>query len=321
MDGLVRDPFREDVIEGLSRKQKAIPSRWLYDERGSQLFDEITELPEYYPTRTELGILRGEADQMAASIGPEAVLVEYGAGSLMKVRILLDALERPAAFVPVDISASHLETAANELRADYPTLDIHPIASDFMASNLGETLPRSSGRRAGFFPGSTVGNLSDAEIQRFLSNARADLGDDGCFIIGLDQPKSPDVLIPAYDDAQGVTAAFNKNLLARINRELGGTFDLEAFAHEARWNATDSRIEMHLVSLKDQRVKAAGEAFDFESGETIHTENSRKIALDRFAELATAGGWSLTRSWKDKDGFFAVMLLEASKGRIGGEGT
>ena len=311
MDGLARDPFREDVLEGLAKSQKAIPSRWLYDEKGSQLFDEITRLPEYYPTRTELGVLRKSAGDMAKAIGPDAVIVEYGAGSLVKIRLLLDALDRPAAVVPVDISASHLDAAAAELRADYPDLVIKPIASDFMASNLGEALPESAGRRAGFFPGSTVGNLNDDDICRFLRNAHADLGERACFVIGLDLPKSADILVPAYDDAQGVTAAFNKNLLVRINRELGGTFDIDAFAHEARWNADDSRIEMHLVSLKDQSVKVAGETFTFRKGDSIHTENSRKIALDAFSKLATTEGWSLTRHWTDEDGLFAVMLLEA----------
>ncbi|WP_084398199.1 L-histidine N(alpha)-methyltransferase [Henriciella aquimarina] len=311
MDGMMSDPFREDVLKGLSNPQKSLPSRWLYDARGSELFDDITELPEYYPTRTELKILRERAPEMAEAIGPEAVIVEYGAGSLLKVRILLDALENPAAFVPVDISASHLEAAADELKADYPGLAIKPIASDFMASNLGEGLPEAKGRRAGFFPGSTVGNLSDAEILRFLSNARADLGDGACFIVGLDQPKSPDVLVPAYDDAQGVTAAFNKNLLTRINRELGGDFDVDSFEHEARWNADESRIEMHLKSLKPQSVTIAGERFDFEAGETIHTENSRKIALDLFAQMAEKAGWRLTRRWMDEDELFAVLMLEA----------
>ena len=311
MDGLTRDPFREDVLKGLSQPQKTIPSRWLYDERGSQLFDAITELPEYYPTRTELSILRDRAGEMAAAIGPDAVLVEYGAGSLLKVRILLDAMERPSAFVPVDISASHLESAADELKADYPDLRIKPVAADFMASNLGESLPVSEGRCAGFFPGSTIGNLLDGDIHRFLSNARGDLGDGACFIIGLDQPKPPEILVPAYDDAQGVTAAFNKNLLTRMNRELQAGFDPDAFEHEARWNEAASRIEMHLRSLKAQRVSVAGERFEFAAGETIHTENSRKIALDRFAALAEGAGWALSQSWLDDKALFAVMLLEA----------
>lgn len=312
MDGMPSDPFREDVLKGLSQSQKSIPSRWLYDAEGSRLFDEITELPEYYPTRTELEILRAHAAEMAGMIGPDAVLVEYGAGSLLKVRLLLDALESPVAFVPVDISASHLEAAADELKADYPDLLIKPIASDFMASNLGEGLPQSSGRAAGFFPGSTIGNLSNDDIHHFLSMARADLGDDAAFVIGLDQPKSPDILLPAYDDARGVTAAFNKNLLVRINRELGADFDVEAFTHEARWNASASRIEMHLKSRKAQTVTIAGTRFGFEAGETIHTENSRKVALVDFEAMAGQAGWKLSCHWTDEQGLFAVMLLEVA---------
>ncbi len=312
MDGMHADPFREDVLAGLSRPQKAIPSRWLYDAKGSSLFDEITELPEYYPTRTELSILRDRASDMADAVGPEAVIVEYGAGSLLKVRILLDALESPGAFVPVDISSSHLQSAAKDLKDDYPDLEVRPIVSDFMASNLGASLPQASGRTVGFFPGSTIGNLLDHEIQRFLSNARTDLGDDARFIIGIDQPKSPDILVPAYDDAQGVTAAFNKNLLTRINRELGGDFDLDSFAHEARWNEADSRIEMHLISLKAQTVSVAGEHFEFAKDESIHTENSRKIGHDRFAAMAKAAGWALSRKWMDADALFAMFMMEAT---------
>lgn len=311
MDGFTEDPFRKDVLHGLSQTQKSLPSRWLYDERGSQLFDEITELPEYYPTRTELKILNSKAAEMAGAIGPDAVIVEYGAGSLVKVRILLDALETPHAFVPVDISASHLEAAAEELEADYPRLLIQPIASDFMASNLGARLPDGDGQTVGFFPGSTIGNLSDDEIARFLKTVRADLGDKAALIIGLDQPKSPDVLVPAYDDAAGVTAAFNKNILTRINRELNGNFDLGVFDHEARWNAELSRIEMHLVSLAEQTAMVAGNEFHFRKGETIHTENSRKISRATFSDMAATCGWQLEQTWMDENDYFAVMLLGA----------
>lgn len=311
MDGQPHNPFLEDVIRGLSQPQKAIPSRWLYDARGSKLFDEITGLPEYYPTRTELSILRQHAASMAEAVGPDAVIVEYGAGSLLKVRILLDALDRPAAFVPVDISSEHLKDAARELRSDYPGLAVVPVVSDFMASNLANSLPDTGSRRAGFFPGSTIGNLLDHEIYRFLAMRREDLGDGSCFIIGLDQPKSPDILIPAYDDAAGVTADFNLNLLMRINRELGGTFDRSAFEHEARWNEAESRIEMHLKSVRKQSVTVSGRRFDFDAGETIHTENSRKISLERFSRMAESAGWSLTRTWTDDEELFAVFLLEA----------
>lgn len=311
MDGQDHNPFLQDVISGLALKQKAVPSRWLYDARGSSLFDAITQLPEYYPTRTELSILRENASSMAEAVGPEAVMVEYGAGSLLKVRILLDAMKDPAAFVPVDISSEHLKAAAEELKADYPALSVVPVVSDFMASNLGNSLPDTGRRRVGFFPGSTIGNLLDHDIYRFLALRRQDLGAGSCFIIGLDQPKSPDILIPAYDDAEGVTAAFNLNLLKRINRELGGDFDLGAFEHEARWNEAESRIEMHLRSLRRQSVTVSGRRFDFEEGETIHTENSRKISLERFSHMAESTGWSLTRTWMDAEELFAVFLLEA----------
>ena len=311
MDGQDHNPFLQDVISGLALKQKAVPSRWLYDARGSSLFDAITQLPEYYPTRTELSILRENASSMAEAVGPEAVMVEYGAGSLLKVRILLDAMKDPAAFVPVDISSEHLKAAAEELKADYPALSVVPVVSDFMASNLGNSLPDTGRRRVGFFPGSTIGNLLDHDIYRFLALRRQDLGARSCFIIGLDQPKSPDILIPAYDDAEGVTAAFNLNLLKRINRELGGDFDLGAFEHEARWNEAESRIEMHLRSLRRQSVTVSGRRFDFEEGETIHTENSRKISLERFSHMAESAGWSLTRTWMDAEELFAVFLLEA----------
>lgn len=311
MDGSGIDPFLQDVLTGLARDQKTVPSRWLYDARGSRLFDDITELDEYYPTRTELTILNEQAAAIAEAIGPDAVIVEYGAGSLLKVRILLDALERPKAFVPVDISSEHLKGAADELKSVYGDLDVYPVAADFMDTNLGSNLPSGGGRRAGFFPGSTMGNLLDKDIDSFLRTTREDLGDGACFIIGLDQPKSPDILVPAYDDAKGVTADFNLNLLRRINRELGGNFDLDSFEHEARWNSADSRIEMHLRSLKAQSVEVAGRIFEFEKGETIHTENSRKIALDRFAKMAESAGWELTRKWTDAKGLFAVVLLEA----------
>lgn len=304
-----RAALERDVLEGLSRAQKAIPSRWLYDAAGSALFDQITDLPEYYPTRTELGILADHAGGMAAAIGPDALLVEYGAGSLVKVRYLLDALETPSGFVPVDISRTHLEEAAGRLRADYPDLPVYPVVGDFMSGALGNEMPDVPGRRVGFFPGSTIGNLLDDQILKFLSACRRDLGGDGGLLIGIDRPKSPDVLVPAYDDAAGVTAAFNLNLLTRLNRELGADFDLDAFRHRAVWNAPESRIEMHLVSVRRQAVRMAGRSFDLAEGETIHTENSRKIAMDVFAGLAEQAGWRIETRWTDARGYFAMMYL------------
>lgn len=300
--------FLHDVLEGLSGQQKSIPARWFYDRRGSELFDQITALPEYYPTRTEVGILSASAEEMAGRIGSGALLVEYGAGSLMKVRYLLDELRQPAGYAPVDISEAHLHTSASKLQADYPALKVYPIAADFMGEGLGDKLP-DSGHRVGFFPGSTIGNLSDEQIVGFLTAARRDLGPDGLFLIGTDLPKSEDVLIPAYDDAAGVTSAFNLNLLAHANRELGADFVLEDFEHLALWNAQESQIEMHLRSLVDQKVTVAGRAFGFDAGETIHTENSRKLRPEKLNALAGEAGWKIERDWRDEKDWFSLTLL------------
>jgi dimethylhistidine N-methyltransferase len=304
------DPaFLEEVCAGLARTPKVISSRWLYDETGSELFEDITQLPEYYPTRTETAIFTANAAQIANEAGPRAVLVEYGAGAAVKTRILLDALNAPCAYAPLDISEAFLATVADGLRADYPGLDIHPIAADFMSRTDLSGLPDCGGRRVGFFPGSTIGNLTDEQIAVFLTEARRGLGRDARFLLGADLKKSPDILVPAYDDASGVTAAFNLNLLHRINRELGGDFDVSAFEHEARWNDADSRIEMHLVSLRDQLVEVAGRQFTFQAAESIRTEISRKFELAGLRELARSGGWELQRTWQDEAGFFCVALL------------
>lgn len=302
-------PFAEDVLSGLAHAQKAIPSRWLYDERGSELFEEITQLPEYYPTRTETRIFTDHAGDMAAALGGNVVLVEYGAGAAVKTRILLDALDAPLAYVPIDISADFLKVTADALRADYSHLIIHPIAADFLAPGTLEGLPDQGARRVGFFPGSTVGNLSDAQIVGFFSAAREALGPDARFVLGADLKKDPAILVPAYDDAAGVTAAFNLNLLTRINRELDGDFEISAFRHEARWNAADSRIEMHLVATRDQEVTVLGRRFSFQQGETIHTENSRKFTPGALAELLARSGWQVETSWQDAKGYFSVLLL------------
>lgn len=303
------DAFLNDVLAGLSQAEKSLPARWFYDAEGSRLFDLITQLPEYYPTRTELGILEQRAGDMAQRIGPDALIVEYGAGSLVKIRYLLDALERPAGFVPVDISETHLKHAADKLREAYPGLAVHPVAADFMRDSLRLSAAWDGRRKVGFFPGSTIGNLSDPQIHAFLTAARKDLGADGLFLIGVDQPKSPELLLKAYDDAQGVTAAFNLNLLARINRELGGDFDIDQFRHKAVWNAKESRIEMHLKSLVRQTAHIQGRSFEFAAEETIHTENSRKIPSDVFANLAEKAGWRIIADWRDDKNWFAMILL------------
>ena len=302
--------FRKDVVQGLSKPQKTLPCQYFYDEAGSVLFEQITELDEYYPTRTEIGILNTHAHEIADTLGSDVLLVEYGAGASTKTRILLDHLTHPAGYVPIDVSEEFLLQTAAGLRREYPDLPVHPIIGDFMI-RLG--LPSHvTGRPVGFFPGSTIGNLDDAEINTFMRAARALLGQSGQFLIGVDLRKSPDILLPAYDDAAGVTAAFNLNLLTRINRELNADFDLSAFAHRAIWNDEASRIEMHLESLTDQRVHIGPEEFCFAAGETIHTENSRKFDLQALSAQMVAAGWRSTQVWHDANGYFAVILLEAA---------
>ena len=301
--------FRMDVVRGLANPQKTLPCQYFYDEAGSELFEQITELQEYYPTRTEVAILKAHVGEMADALGPDTLLVEYGAGASTKTRILLDHLVAPAGYVPIDVSEAFLMQTAEGLRRDYPELPVHPIVGDFMI-RLG--LPHDlGGRPVGFFPGSTIGNLDDEQIDAFMRAARALLGETGQFIIGIDLRKSPDILIPAYDDASGVTAAFNLNLLTRINCELGGDFDLSKFAHRAIWNDEASRIEMHLESLTEQEVQIGTDRFSFAAGETIHTENSRKFDLETFTAQISAAGWRSTRVWRDANAYFAVLLLEA----------
>jgi len=302
-----QDPFLQDVLAGLSRIQKSIPPKYLYDAEGSRLFDAICDLPEYYPTRTETAILAGHADDMAARIGPGAVVVEFGSGSSVKIRLLLDALQDCRGYVPVDISGEHLSAAALRLGADYPALPIQPVVADYTRPF---PLPALSGRRVGFFPGSTIGNFSPGEAMGFLCTAAEIIGPGGGLLVGADRRKDPAVLVPAYDDAAGVTAAFNMNLLTRMNRELGADFEPDRFAHRARYDGDRHRIEMHLESLETQTVSIAGETFRFEAGETIHTENSHKFDRDSFAALAEPAGFRLSKSWTDAEGWFDVHWLE-----------
>ncbi|MEM6556521.1 MAG: L-histidine N(alpha)-methyltransferase [Pseudomonadota bacterium] len=301
--------FRAEVVRGLSKKQKTLPCQYFYDEAGSVLFEQITELPEYYPTRTEIAILKAHIGEIAEALGEDILLVEYGAGASTKTRILLDHLAAPAGYVPIDVSEEFLLQTADGLRHDYPDLPVHPIVGDFMI-RLG--LPAEAiGRPVGFFPGSTIGNLDDDSIDAFMRAARALLGESGQFVIGVDLRKSPDILIPAYDDAAGVTAAFNLNLLTRINRELDANFDLDTFAHRAIWNDDKSRIEMHLESQIDQQVTIAEDRFSFTKGETIHTENSRKFDLAALSQQIARAGWQASQVWQDDRSYFAVMLLDA----------
>ncbi len=302
--------FEKDVLEGLSRPRKAVPPKHFYDAEGSRLFEAITELAEYYPTRAEIALLRGAADEISRHIPPGAALVEFGSGASVKTRILLDAAPQLSVYAPIDISASALEGAARAIRADYPNLQVTPLRDDF--TNALRLPDEAAGRPVvGFFPGSTLGNFAPREAEAFLAGARRLLGRGAAFLVGVDLVKDPDVLVAAYDDALGVTAAFNKNLLARINRELDGDFDLDAFAHRAVWNDAERRIEMHLMSLEDQAVSVAGRSFRFAAGETLHTESSYKFTVEGLAALAGRAGWDLERDWVSADPAFAIVLLRA----------
>jgi dimethylhistidine N-methyltransferase len=302
------EAFRQDVLTGLARADKSIPPKWFYDARGSELFEAICELPEYYPTRTETALLARIAPELAARIPDGAVLIEYGSGASAKTRQLLDAAPQIAAYAPIDISLSALEPAAAAIARDYPHLVVEPFAGDFTRPTAAPAA--ASGRaRVGFFPGSTIGNFDPAEGVRLLAEARQLMGEGGLFILGADLVKEPAVLTAAYDDAAGVTGAFNRNLLARINRELGADFDPDAFDHRAVWNAVESRIEMHLVSRTAQTVHVGGEAFHFAAGETLHTENSYKFTVEDITGMARRAGWRLIGRWISPPPAFAVFLF------------
>jgi dimethylhistidine N-methyltransferase len=302
--------FRDDAIEGLSASPKRLPSKYFYDERGSALFEAICGLPEYYPTRTETALLAEAAPQVAAYISDNAALIEFGSGASTKTRLLLDAAPQVGVYIPMDISADALAQAEQALKADYPNLEVAPLLADFTKPIA---LPAAAdGRpRTGFFPGSTIGNFPPDEAVEFLKVALHLLGQGAQFIVGADLVKDEKVLVAAYDDAQGVTAHFNLNLLGRINRELGGDIDLAGFGHRAVWNAKESRMEMHLVSRADQSFTVAGQRFSMRAGETIHSENSYKFTLDGFAALAARAGWRVGAQWVSPDPAFAVFLLQA----------
>lgn len=300
--------FLDDVLAGLAADQKFLPAKYFYDDAGSELFEAITRQPEYYPTRTEIGILDALGPEIAAALPERANLVELGSGSTAKLRRLLVHLPNLAAYVPVDVSESFLRSEADALAQDFPDLSIEPVAADFTRAF---TLPAglSGDTVAGFFPGSTIGNFEPAQAARLLTHFGRVLGRGATLIVGVDLVKDPAVLEAAYNDAAGVTAAFNLNLLTRINRELDGDFDFTAFRHRAFFDADASRIEMHLVSAEPQKVKIAGRSFTFEPGETIHTENSYKYTIDRFQALAVAAGWSAGRVWTDPLALFSIHAL------------
>ncbi len=297
------------ALAGLSARPKTLPPVLFYDDAGCALFYRITGLPEYYLTRTELALLPVIAREIAPLLARPAALVEYGASDEAKAAFLLDCPGAPfAAYVPIDIAAAALEAMANRARARWPDLAVMPIAADFLTPpRLPPALDGMA--RLGFFPGSTIGNLDPPAARRFLAGARAALGPEARLLVGVDLAKDPSLLLPAYDDAAGVTAAVNRNLLVRLNREAGADFDPAGFDHRALWNAAEGRIEMHLVSRRAQRVRVAGTAIDFAAGETIHTENSYKHSLPGFAALARAGGWTPARVWTDPGQLFSVHLL------------
>ncbi|HEX7791277.1 MAG TPA: L-histidine N(alpha)-methyltransferase [Afipia sp.] len=305
-------PFAKDVIAGLSQQPKRLPPKYFYDETGSQLFEQITLLPEYYPTRTELRILRDRGAEIAAAIPVNATLVEFGAGATTKVRLLLNQCAF-GAYVPVDISGDFLNGQADALRRDFPDLAIHPVIADFTAPF--ELPPEVKDMpKVGFFPGSTIGNFDPHEACAFLRSARTILGDGATLIVGVDLEKDERVLYEAYNDAAGVTAEFNLNVLVRINRDLGGNFDLSGFKHRAIYNRERHRIEMHLISRKAQTGRILGHAFNFRTGETIHTESSYKYSVERFTALARGSGWTPRASWIDPDAMFSVHALVAEDG-------
>jgi dimethylhistidine N-methyltransferase len=305
------EAFRADVLAGLSHPRKTLPSRWLYDRRGSELFEEITRLEEYYLTRTETAILRDHAEEMATLCGDGAVLLEYGAGAAIKSEILIDALRAPRLYAPIDIAADFLAETIERFRDRFPDLPVRPIITDFTVDfDIPADVP--AGPRAAFFPGSTLGNLGPEDATVLLRRMREHVGRGGKAMIGVDLRKDVETLIAAYDDKRGVTAEFNLNLLTRINRELGGDFALEAFAHEARWNERESAIEMHIVSLKPQIVSLAGSRFSFADGETVHTETCRKFDAAGFAFAAQRCGWRVEKLWSDPAQLFAMFGLSAS---------
>jgi L-histidine Nalpha-methyltransferase len=309
------DPaFRADVLAGLGAAIPAVPARWLYDRTGSEMFDAITRLPSYYPTRTETALLRTIMPEVAERIPRGSAIVEFGAGSQTKTPILIDAV-KPAAYVPVDISGDYLDHSAAELKLRFPGLLICPVTADFMGSFA---LPGSIAKlpKVGFFPGSTIGNFVPFSATDLLRNFRALLGAGSLLLIGMDRVKPVDRLIAAYDDPEGVTARFNLNLIERINRELDGTIPIDAFVHEARWNEILSRIEMHLVATRDIDFTVAGTPFHFDCGQSIHTENSHKYGPRGARVLLLAGGWTPLAEWVDPHADFSVILAEAQPERF-----
>ena len=304
--------FLKDVVWGLRQRQKQIACKYFYDERGSKLFDDICRLEEYYPTRTETALLKTYGKEISNYIGPEVCLIEYGCGSLIKTRILIDALERPFLFIPIDISEEHLLRASQDLATQYQELIVLPQVADFTKPIVLPNRARSKNLKCvGFFPGSTIGNFSPIEAINFLKSISKTIGPNGGLLIGVDMKKDAKILIQAYDDNSGVTASFNLNLIKRINKELGGDFDISTFRHRAIYNDIKGRIELHLVSLKKQIVKIQNFEFSFEKNETIHTENSYKYHKREFTSLAEQAGFLTIKTWVDEKKLFSIYYLKS----------
>lgn len=311
------EEFRAAVVEGLSQQQKTIPPKFLYDDLGSLLFEEICDLEEYYPTRTETGILKKYAKEMAGALGPNAVIIEPGAGSCQKIRILLPELNEPRAYVPVEVSQKVLFQAAEEIRKEFPDLHVLPVWADYEEYfRSPKNVSWIGGRTSVFFPGSTIGNLDPKAARAFLESVGVLVGEGGGLLIGLDRKKDSEILRRAYNDKEGVTAEFNVNLLRRINRELGANFVLPRYHHEAVYNETLGRIEMHLVSDTTQIVQVSGETFRFREGETIHTESSYKYSKEEFQDLALSAGFETKNVWSDDQELFSVYFLQRLPGAL-----
>jgi L-histidine Nalpha-methyltransferase len=300
------ESFRDAVLNGLGRARKAIPCKFLYDARGSALFEEICRLPEYYPTRTEIAILEENSADIAAQMGPHCRLIEFGSGASQKVRILLHALDRPAAYVPVDISREHLRDAATSLAEDFPSVPVIAVCADYTRAFPLPPLPGANGKRVGFFPGSTIGNFEPDAAAAFLGNYGRILGPGGEMLIGVDLKKDTEILDAAYNDRAGVTAAFNLNLLERANRELDGDLDLDRFEHLAFYSEAEGRVEIYIRSLADQQARIAGSRFHFSKDELIHTEYSYKYSVEDFRALASRAGFRPVDTWTDPGELFSV---------------
>lgn len=311
---LAHPQFLLDLQHGLARQKKSISPKYFYDAEGSSLFDRICTVPEYYPTRTEFSILHRHAREMALQIGPHAEIIEFGAGSMHKVRVLLDAMDRPQRYIPIDISGDHLNDATRQMRADYPALVVEPLLADYTRDLVLPPDIPPDGRRVGFFAGSTLGNFEPMDALRFMRMCARTL-QGGALILGADLVKNPDTLHAAYNDAQGVTAEFNRNILVRARRELGADFQLDQFAHSAFYNAPYQRIEMHLMSLCQQTVRVGGSSHAFAQGETLHTENSYKFTIDGLHQLARRAGFTPGHAWTDPENKFCLLWLDAPNAR------